>query len=209
LLPQGRNVKCGKCRYRWFADPPPHAWRADESYDPIRVTPLDPEEQAPFRARNLPAIAARPSARSTVAAWSLLVAMLAVLGGILWFGRAQLVTAMPVLQPLYQRIGVCVGIADPADSFRFSTNPTPSRTDSGALIIRGELVRESDCATYVPDIIVEFLDTERKVLQRTNYPVGIARLEQGRPTPFALTIAEWPDSIADINLVFTIPNVQG
>lgn len=215
LRPAGRTVKCGKCEHRWFADPPPSiadlSDDGDDSneYEPVRVTPLDPEEQAPFRPENLPAIARPPSPIVTFAAWGLLVVMIGVFGAILWFGRAPLVAALPVFQPVYQSLGVCVGLANPESAFRFDGKPEPSRAESGELVIRGALLRESSCATYVPDIVVEFLDTKRAVLQRTAYPLGIASLEAGKPTPFALRIVEWPDNIADVNLVFTIPNVQG
>jgi predicted Zn finger-like uncharacterized protein len=221
LRPAGRTVKCGKCSHRWFADPPSGidaladaveaATAADshDAYDPVRVTPFDPKEQAPFRPPNLPAIAQPVPRGATLAAWGLLVAMVVELGAILWFGRGQIVAAMPMVQPLYQTVGVCVGIADPEASFSFVGTPKPSRAASGELLISGELRRDSDCATYVPHIIVEFLDTKRTVLQRTTYPVGIGAIETGKPTPFALKITEWPDDIADVNLVFTIPNVQG
>ncbi len=209
LRPTGRNVKCGKCEHRWFADPPPPIDDSDDAYEPISVTPLDPEEQSPIPPRNLPAVTTRSSMRSTVAAWGLLVAMLTVLGSVLWFGRAQLVAAVPIVQPVYQKIGVCVGIADPETSFRISGNSQPSLAESGELVITREVMRDNSCATYVPDIVVEFLDTNKKVLQRVRYPIGVAELVLGEPTPFALKIADWPDNIADINLLFTIPNVQG
>jgi predicted Zn finger-like uncharacterized protein len=211
LRPAGRTVKCGRCEHRWFADPPaPPAASADsDDYEPIRVTPLDPDEHAPFRPHNLPALV-RPTPRvASFAAWGLLVTMVAVLGAILWFGRDQLVAAVPVVQPIYQSVGVCAGVADPETAFRFAGNPKPSRAASGELVISGELLRDSACATYVPDIIVEFLDTRRNILQRTAYPLGIATLEPGKATPFNLKITEWPDNIADVNLLFTIPNVQG
>lgn len=217
LRPSGRKVKCGKCAHQWFADPPPSldqiaAEDEDEAstdYEAVRVTPLDPEEQAIYRPRNLPAVAGAAPRGATIAAWGLLLVMVAVLASIVWFGRVQLVTAMPMVQPLYQTMGVCVGIADPESAFSFAGNPKPSRAESGELVITGEVRRDSECATYVPEIIVEFLDTKRNVLQRSAYPLGIAALEPGQATPFALKITEWPDNIADVNLLFTIPNVQG
>ena len=210
LRPAGRTVKCGKCQHRWFVDPPPSAaGAADDDYEPVRVTPLDPDGQAPFRPGNLPTLVRPPPRGATIAAWGLLLAMVAALGSVLWFGRGPLVAALPVVQPIYQSMGVCVGVADPESAFHFATKPNPSRAASGELVISGELTRDSDCATYVPDIIVEFLDTKRKVLQRTAYPLGITSLEPGKTMPFSLKITEWPDNIADVNLVFTIPNVKG
>jgi hypothetical protein len=212
LRPSGRKVKCGKCAHQWFADPPPSLADIageDDDYEPIRVTPLDPEEQAIYRPRNLPAVVGPAPRMAGIAAWGLLVVMIGVLGSILWFGRVQLVTALPMLQPLYQSVGQCVGIADPESAFSFASAPKPSRADSGELVISGEVQRDSDCATYVPAIVVEFLDTQRNVLERSTYPLNIAALELGEATPFALKIAEWPDNIADVNLLFTIPNVQG
>jgi predicted Zn finger-like uncharacterized protein len=208
LQPKGRNVKCGKCGYRWFADAPPGAAEPDESYDTIRVTPLDPEELSPIPPRNLPAIAARPSRRSTAAAWGLLVAMLAVLLSVLWLGRAQLVAAMPAVQPVYQTLGVCVGVASPESSFRISGTSQPELDTSRQLVISAEVTRVTGCATYVPDIVVEFLDTNRNVLERARYPIGVGGLEVGRATPFTLKIGKWPDKLVSVNLLFTIPNVK-
>jgi len=205
MRPAGRTVKCGKCAHRWFADPPATAADDDAS---IAVTPLQPEEARPFRRENLPVRSAAPRRGVSIAAWALLVVMVVLLGAIVWFGRAQLATAIPVLQPIYQSIGVCVGTADPETAFRFVGNPRPSRAATGELVISGEVVRDSKCATYVPEIIVEFLDSGRKVLQRSTYPLGVGALTVGEAAAFDLRIAEWPDRIADVNLIFTIPDIQ-
>ena len=148
LRPDGRKVKCGKCGHVWFADAPPVADKAsDSAHEPISVTPLEPDEQSWVRPRNLPTVPAHGSPRGTAVAWGLLVAMVAVLAAVLWFGRAQLVAAVPAVQPVYQTVGVCVGIANPATSFKFSGKPKPSRAETGELVIAGEIVRDSACAT--------------------------------------------------------------
>ena len=206
LRPAGRTVKCSKCAHRWFAEPPASAVEDDE---PLDVTPLQPEEERPFRRENLPVRSSAARRGVSIAAWGLLAVMVALLGAILWFGRVQLVTAIPVLQPLYQSVGVCVGTADPETAFHFVGNPKPSRATTGELVVSGEVVRDSKCATYVPEIIVEFLDSKRKVLQRSTYPLGVGALAVGEAAAFDLRIAEWPDKIADINLIFTIPDIQG
>ena len=70
-------------------------------------------------------------------------------------------------------------------------------------------MRDNGCATYVPDIVVEFLDTNGEVLERVRYPIGVSALETGEWTPFTLKITQWPDKLVSVNLLFTIPNIQG
>ena len=129
LGPDGRRVKCGKCAHVWFESAPVADAEPEAAEPPLRVTPLEPEEQSSIPVRNLPAVQRARKARSARTGWIVSIILLAGILAALWFGREQIARAVPEAESVYAAVGIAA-FPLPGEGLIIEFDP---KTEDGAL----------------------------------------------------------------------------
>jgi predicted Zn finger-like uncharacterized protein len=149
---KGRMVSCAACRHRWFVDPQ-------------RSAPdLPPDEPMPPVAPDRPGLGegtgvVRRGSKSTAVGWIVLLALLAVIGGLV-LARDRVATAWPQLAGIYRTAGLSVTV-DPGLEIRDVTSSEVNEAGERILVVSGEVVNTTDYAKTVPALRVALLDGDR------------------------------------------------
>lgn len=196
LRPDGRRVKCGKCDHIWFEAPP-----AASAAEPLSVTPLEPEEQSPFRAPNLPAITEADQKRTAAAAWALVAVLLAIIAALGWFGRESIARAWPPAEAIYAAIGIH---AFPPPGAGFTVDLTAKLVDQ-RLELAGEVTNITDETRPLPPLYAVLLDGEGNSLRNWTVDVDTTELGPGERVPFATQTEPVPAGMETVSVLFTIP----
>lgn len=198
---EGRTVRCASCRHSWFQLPPmpaAQAARPPEAPAPETVTASEPEperapsgmsfedrgpsEQRRFPAARRPAFKPRrdPAKRWTAAAMVAGVSMLLGAGAILYSGAPGIAA----------QLGLPVGAGETPLTF---VDAAIDRRDVGSgaqlLIVSGRVVNKTGETQRVPDITVDLVDSQDRVVygnwiispgRRTLAPGGTVDFSSGR-----------------------------
>ncbi|MGE0255279.1 MAG: DUF3426 domain-containing protein [Alphaproteobacteria bacterium] len=222
----GREVRCSRCGHRWHALPPPAAAMAPppamsppppaRRERPVEAPPARDAEaasQPPLpqgivsRPRTV-APARQPVPETSPARLRLavlaLVAALALLGGVLWFLRAELVTAWPPAGRVYAAIGIEVGPPAPGEGLTVRNTTFLRETVDGVvnLAIRGEVANVDSDPRDVPPVVAVLIDKAGKELQRVTFSIDAARLDPGEAAAFVTRIANPHREAAQVNFTF-------
>ena len=218
----GREVKCSRCAHRWHAMPaaaePPPPLRprpalrespAEPAAMTVSVEPAQPPLPPGIVSRPRTAPPARPAApqpspaRLRLAVLAL-VAALVLLGGVLWFLRADLVAAWPPAGRVYAAIGLEAGPPAPGAGLAVR-NTTFLREGIDGMVnlaIRGEIANVDNEAHDVPPVVAVLIDKAGNELQRVTFSIDAARLDPGESAAFVTRIANPHREAAQVNFTF-------
>ena len=197
LGPDGRRVKCGKCAHIWFESAP--ALELENEPSPLSVTPLEPEEQSPIPPRNLPAVQRAKKARSARIGWIVAVVLLAAVLAVLWFGRAQIATAIPQAEGVYAAVGI-PAFPPPGEGLIIEFDP---KTEDGALTLKGEIINTTSGVREVPGLRVLITDASDQTLKEWSFVSDVRRLGPGETVAFTTQTDSVPAGAANVSILFT------
>jgi predicted Zn finger-like uncharacterized protein len=201
LEPDGRRVKCGKCAHVWF-ESPPESPDEDEAPEPLRLTPLDPEEQAIVPAGNLPAVRRGRAGFSARTAWIVVGVLLAAVVAVLWFARGPIAIAWPPAEKVYASAGISV-FPPPGEGLEIEFN---ARAEAGALSLNGEVINISDDVRDVPTLHVLITDEAGGTLKTWAFNPETRRLGPGERVAFSTETREIPERAANVSISFPTPD---
>jgi len=202
LGPDGRRVKCGKCAHIWFesAPAPDLDTKADEP--PLRVTPLEPEEQSSIPARNLPAVWQARKARSARTGWVVSIVLLGVILAVLWFAREPIARAVPEAEAVYAVVGIAA-FPLPGEGLVIEFDP---KTEDGALTLKGEIINTTNGVRDVPGLRVVITGGANETLKAWEFTSDVRRLGPGETVPFTTETDSVPPDAANVSILFTNPD---
>lgn len=217
----GREVKCSRCAHRWHAmpaapEPPPvlrprPALRESPAVLPamtVSVEPAQPPLPPGIVSRPRAAAPAGPAPQPSPARLRLavlaLVAALVLLGGVLWFLRADLVAAWPPAGRVYAAIGLKAGPPAPGAGLAVRNAAFLREGVDGmvSLAIRGEIANVDSEAHDVPPVVAVLIDKAGKELQRVTFSIDATRLDPGEAAAFVTRIANPHRDAAQVNFIF-------
>lgn len=181
----GRMVRCQGCGHVWRAMPeatlppgalPPEPPPTEDALPPV----MPPRAPAP----------PPPSRLAGLAAWSVVVLLLAIIGG-LWVGRERIVAAVPALARYYAGLGIAVRVP-PSLEIRQQTSERRRDGERELLLVTGEVFNPSAEARDVPAVRVALLDGRGAEVAFALVNAAAARLEPGAATAFEVVIPDPP-----------------
>lgn len=202
LGPDGRRVKCGKCAHVWFESAPVADAEPEAAEPPLRVTPLEPEEQSSIPVRNLPAVQRARKARSARTGWIVSIILLAGILAALWFGREQIARAVPEAESVYAAVGIAA-FPLPGEGLIIEFDP---KTEDGALTLKGEIINTTTGVRDVPGLRVVITDGSELMLKSWEFSSDVRRLGSGETVPFTTETDSVPDGAANVSILFTNPD---
>ncbi len=198
LGPDGRRVKCGKCAHVWFESAPvPES--DDDQPPPMQVTPLEPEEQSSIPPRNLPALQRAKKARSARWGWIVALLLLVAILAALFFGRAQIATAVPETEEIYAAIGI-PAFPLPGEGLVIEFDP---KTEDGSLTLKGEIINPTSGVRDVPGLRVVVTGAGDETLKAWEFESSVSRLGPGETVAFTTQTDSVPAGAANVSILFT------
>jgi predicted Zn finger-like uncharacterized protein len=212
--PQGKTVRCARCRHTWFEEPPPDVQAAAAAADgggfaaavatANARAAADDEDDTPFDAPprrrrhaapriNLPALRTAPARRAALG-WVLLVLVAVGLAGTVYGARDRIVSWWPPAYRLYDVLGIDVAGVPAVAGPRFEVRGIATRREQGddgiRLTVTGRLVNLTDRARTPPPVQVTLLSAEDEPLQRWSFQVPAERLGAGATVDFETSIVD-------------------
>lgn len=181
----GRMVRCQGCGHVWRAMPeatlPPGA---------LPPEPAPPEEALPPPVPPRAPAPPPPSRLGGLAAWSVVVLLLAVIGA-LWVGRERIVAAVPALARYYAGLGIAVRVP-PGLEIRQQTSERRRDGDRELLLVRGEVFNPAAEARDLPAVRVALLDGRGAEVAFALVNAAASRLDPGASAAFEVVIPDPP-----------------
>lgn len=143
-----------------------------------------------------------PRRRRPVIGWMLFVLVVAglVAGG--WFGRDQIVAAVPQAADLYDMVGVPVDVASPALELRDVTRSQHLVDGRTRLLIEGRIVNTAASARDIPTIRATLYDATGNELAAWTFVAEEQRLEPGASAIFSTEREDPPADAREVSLTF-------
>ncbi|HEY0410444.1 MAG TPA: DUF3426 domain-containing protein [Candidatus Dormibacteraeota bacterium] len=205
----GRTVRCTSCGHRWFVRPE-GVGKPEAVPPPIPPAPPEPVTEPPpepvplANAPPTPAGGEAPARRGGLVGW-LLLALVALLLAAAVFGRDQLVSAVPALLPVYQRLGLPVTLHEGLEFAELAS----ARRDSGgaqAVAVSGQVRNTSDHELPVPRLRVALLDDRHHELRSQIFDPPQPTLPPGGTVRFELALPDPPAEARDFTIAFGDPS---
>jgi len=196
----GRHVRCGSCGHDWFqaAAPDEGAGVADEpgadEASPQAAEPAQKAPESPPRKR-LPTPPPPPSrAASGVAiGWVLFLLVLAALAAGGYFGRAQIVAAIPASADLYRLVGLEVD-SRVGGGLELREIKSVRRLVEGErlVVIEGKVANISDKPQSVPPLRASLTDAQGERVDEWTFQAADVTLPPGGVTGFETSTKNAP-----------------
>lgn len=217
LQPAGREVRCGRCRHQWFAEPEePEAPKLIESPEKLIESPkpspppppLPPEppvaiEPRPIpRGSNLPAIPKQKRSRVGVLLGWLLLLVVVVALGIAAAERETVMALFPESRPFYGAVGF--EVPAPGDGLKIVDVTSSRIMQEGVpvLICEGRISNVSHYKQEVPTLRGALRDSEGRELQSWTFTVPTTSLSAGDSIPFRTEIRQPAASATELSITF-------
>lgn len=189
---KGRTVRCAKCRYEWFAEPP----REEPQEDVLSVEDVAERELPPIpEGSSVPAI---PAAAQAVPAGlryaTFALAALCCISAALFFHRG-IVGAIPALEGAYAAIGFysSEGVVF-ADLEYEKSEPTGEKQFKDTHTFKGMMVNTSAKSRKMPVILLT-LQGKDGVLLRRQPLIGKGEMAPGGTQSFSVPLTTSPESL--------------
>jgi hypothetical protein len=201
-------VRCRSCSHRWHAAPeaatvaedaaasaPPAAATTGARRGLARpelatLAPQPKVEPAPLP----PPVTARPGRRGGRAigpvAW-LSMLLLVLVGAALYLGRNQVVEALPMLAPYYQKVGIPVALRSGLE-LRNLTSSRSEEQGRAVLVVAGEIHNTADRERTLPRVRVALLDDSRTEIEFGLFHAEVATLAPGASASFEAKLLDPP-----------------
>jgi predicted Zn finger-like uncharacterized protein len=203
----GRTVRCTSCGHRWFvrpegvgepeAVPPPIPPAPPAPPEPV---PEPPPEPVPLAKASPTPAGESPARRGGLVGW-LLLALVALLLAAAVFGRDQVVSAVPPLLSVYQRLGLPVTLHEGLEFADLAS----ARRDSGgtqAVAVTGQVRNTTNHDLPVPKLRVALLDDRHHELRSKLFDPSQATLPPGGTMRFELELPDPPAEARDFTIAF-------
>lgn len=224
FAPPGQNVRCAKCGHVWFhampeveAEPEPAlavaaAAPEPEVSDSFRQAAFTPEPREPqFDERPPSPAVASPAARAAraprrpfpVAAAAGWLALVAVVGGVVWTTvnyRQTIAELWPRMSSFYALIGMPVNVRGLA--FQDVAYTQEFEEGQPVLSITGTVVNVTKRELPVPEIRISLSDTDKHELYHWSFDVGVPTLKPGETKPFVTRLTSPPTDARAVDIRF-------
>lgn len=216
LQPNGREVRCGRCRHQWFATPAEPEMPAPEAAPerPLKPLPppLPPEPTAPVEPRpiprgsNLPAIPKpRRSALGAILGWGLLA--LVVIGlGVAIAERDSVMAVYPGSRSVYGAVGFEVPAAGEGLQINEVTSSRTMQEGLPVLVCEGRISNVSRYERRVPTLRGALRDAAGRELQAWTFSVPSASLAPGETIAFRTEVRQPASSATELSITFVANN---
>jgi predicted Zn finger-like uncharacterized protein len=211
LRPDGREVRCGRCRHQWFATPPdeppaeaapvPDAGFTDEP-------PLSPEPGPPIEPRPIPPgsnlpVLARKRRRPIAAAigWALLGLVLVGLG-VAVMERDRIMAMFPESRAVYEGLGFSVPDISASLKIGDITSSRTMQEGVPVLVIEARITNVTGYDQRVPRLRGVLSDAAGRELQAWTFAVSTPTLAPGESTPFRTEVRQPAAAATELRLVF-------
>lgn len=214
LRPDGREVRCGRCRHQWFATPPAELPTEAASSvvptegDAAAEPPLSPEPGPPIEPRPIPPgsnlpVLARKRRRPIAAAigWALL-GLVVVAIGVAAVERDRIMALYPDSRSYYAALGFTV--PPPGDGLKIG-DVTSSRTmQEGVpvLVSEGRITNVTVYEQRVPRLRGALRDASGRELQSWTFAVSDATLGPGESVPFRTELRQPATAATELSITF-------
>jgi predicted Zn finger-like uncharacterized protein len=201
--PGGRKVRCRACGHAWHATPvetaPPAPPAADDktapAADPLAVALPVSTRQPQVEPAPLPppmtAAAGRRRDRAVGAVAWLSLLLLVLVGAALYLGRHQVVEALPMLAPYYEKVGIPVTLRSGLE-LRNLTSSRVEEQGRSVLVVAGEIHNTADQERTLPRVRVALLDDSRAEIEFGLFDADARTLAPGASTRFEARLLDPP-----------------
>lgn len=180
LPPEGRNVRCGRCKHVWHQEPIALA-AAPETPASDRPPPLSTE----WKPKPLPANRTRRRRGLWAVNLAASGALLAFAGGLFLF-RDEVVAAWEPAARLYDSVGLPVPVTGQGLAIEKLEVKTYRNAGKTALLVSGHIVNANRTEHTVPPLVLSVRDTARRELMQWVHvlPDGQQTLKAGEMIAF-------------------------
>ncbi len=184
------------------------------STDPAFATPEPPlaRKEKTDVAESLPPAKNLPAVRSTMAWGKIRTALEISMGGVIAAGLIVFLVNSPYMSRCVretEKLFYAVGLTNPLAGEGFSLQGVRSerRYENGGmqLVVEGVILNEADEMRPVPDINVNALGPDKKIIQSWRIEAPKATLPAGASAPFHSSIVTPPGTVMEVNLSFAEP----
>jgi predicted Zn finger-like uncharacterized protein len=196
----GRRVRCARCAHVWLARPTGGAAPAMPGA-PAATAAAAPESRVTPRFQ-LPAVPKPRRSPWLIAGWGGLAAVVALLVGILFFGREALTTRWPAAERLYAVLGL--GAEAPEAGLDLLQIKPGYATENGEtnLVITGEIANRSRRPRDVPPLKAVLKDKADQEVQSWTFTASQPRIEPGQTVAFRTATSKFDKSAVAVSVVF-------
>lgn len=201
LRPNGREVRCGRCRHQWFAAAPT---KADGTAPVTAAEPsvfVEPQPIPP--GSNLPAIASHPRRRpvGAIVGW-ILFALVVVALGVAVAAREQIMALYPETRDVYGALGF--EIPPPGEGLQITDVVSSRSTQAGVPVLtsEGRIVNVSSIERRLPLLRGALRDASGRELQSWHFTVPAERLAPGESVTFRTEIRQPAAAAAELSITF-------
>ena len=229
--PDGRMVRCGSCGHTWRQhrpneeSPEPSASQSATPEPAVSESPPPAETSAPTltadrpdalselneldaarrRSRAAKSMPRPPERRlSVLIGWLVLLLLVSLVGLGGYFGREQIVSAVPQAERLYAGLGL--PSVQPGEGLELRISPERKIIDGEArLIIKGQVENVSQEPREVPPLQATLTDPSGRQIDRWEFPSPVANLAPGGSAAFETSTRDPRDEII-VHVGFLVEN---
>ncbi len=194
--PEGRTVRCGKCKETWHQTPPV------EEPDTVEAVPIPPEPKPIPKGSGLPAQPRRRRRRKSRAGWLLFLLLLVLAGVGAVVARDQVIRAWPPAAEWYEMAGLTEKEAEFGLELRNVASSRKAEDGVQILEIRGQVVNVTSEPVDVPKLRAVLRDSDNREIQRWTFSAEKARLEGGETTTFETSLRNPPAEATGLSITF-------
>jgi predicted Zn finger-like uncharacterized protein len=200
LGPEGRKVRCARCKHVWQLTPPPETPVAEPAAPPSEPAPQTPRAaRRPRPTPNLPALP-RSDRRYWMIGWGALAAAFLIVILLLVVARTPVMAAFPGSRGLYRAVGLAATAPAPKgppsidEAISFTDLSLRLDQDAGTpvLIVSGTIRNGSGEGFDLPSLKATILDAARQPLYSWVFEAPTPHLAAHQTVPFSSRLSSPP-----------------
>ncbi|MFZ5792573.1 MAG: MJ0042-type zinc finger domain-containing protein [Pseudomonadota bacterium] len=225
LGPEGRRVRCAKCKHTWHQAPP------DDMPRRVDLAPPDPALDMSLAMRGpadagAPGVAVQPDSvaipprprpvqprgggiSTGLGSLVLLLALLGLAAGAAYLWRQSVVAQWPQARDLYASVGIEVPIL--GEGLELSNVTFVRQTIDGepVLVVHGEIFNKTQTKQPLPNLLATLRTEKNQWLFDWVFKIDKAELEPGETTTFTTTAKNPPEDSRRLSVTFTSKPIGG